>query len=53
MPAVGDHQLPVLAPEPVEGPVRRVVVRGGLAALALYVVSWTVGALKAALALLG
>lgn len=53
MPSMGDQQLPVLVPEPVEGPVRRVVVRCCLAAMALYVVSSTVGALKAALALLG
>ena len=53
MPTMGDQQLPVLAPEPAEGVVRRVVVRCCLAAAAVYVASWTLGALKAALALLG
>ncbi|WP_413452067.1 hypothetical protein AA0Y32_12810 [Georgenia phoenicis] len=50
---MGDQQLPVLAPEPVEGPVRRVVIRWCLAAVALYVASWVLGSLRAALALLG
>ncbi|WP_454086142.1 hypothetical protein, partial [Georgenia sp. Marseille-Q6866] len=53
VPTMGDQQLPVMAREPEEGVVRRVVVRCCLAAAAVYVASWTLGALKAALALLG